>query len=126
MTGLIQVQLYTSSPVLLWSYLELHGYINKTKHWLKFSLYSGLLNTLSIVCKPSCFSGLLHSESPAYVNTRETGFFPENLLTMYPIVPASFIDVQIVLTVFTNFTGTNYFLPMEKFCLFRLPLYSSL
>ncbi len=106
MAGLFR---YNYIPVVLCTpvLLGIAGYINKNKHWIKFSLYSGLI--LSVLFVTLLVFQDYYTGSPAYVNTRETGFFPENLLTMYPIVPASFIDVQIVLTVFTNFTGTNYF-----------------
>ena len=106
MTGFFR---YNYIPVALCTpvLLGIAGLINKNRHWIKFSIYTGLI--LSALFVTLLVFQDYYTGSPAYVNTRETGFFPENLLTMYPIVPASFIDVQIVLTVFTNFTGTNYF-----------------
>ena len=38
----------------------------------------------------------------------QTGFFPENLLQMYPVVPASYFDAEAALSFYTNFTGYSY------------------
>lgn len=91
------------TPVLL----IIAGYVNKNKHWIKSSIYTVLI--LSLLFITLLAFQYYYTGSPTYVNTRETGFFPENLFSMYPIVLESFIDVQVILTVFTNYTGTNYF-----------------
>lgn len=89
-------------PVLL----LVAGFINKNKQWIKASYQIGFLLILSL-------GGLLifqhfYTGDIAYVNSRETGFFPENLLRMYPIVPASLSDVGVPVTVVSNFSGINY------------------
>ncbi len=89
-------------PVLL----AIAGFINKNKQWIKASYQIGLLLILSL-------GALLvfqhfYTGDIAYVNTRETGVFPENLLRMYPIVPASLTDVEVPVTVVSNFCGFKY------------------
>lgn len=89
-------------PVLL----VIAGFTNKNNQWIKASYQIGSLLILSL-------GGLLvfqhfYTGDIAYVNTRETGFFPENLLKTYPIVPASLTDVEVPATVLSNLAGINY------------------
>lgn len=82
------------------------GYFNKNKRWLTGSFI--LFIIVGVLISFILLFQSLYTGSATYVNTREAGFFPENLLSMYPVVPSSIIDIQPMLTGFTNLTGSNY------------------
>jgi len=112
-------------PVLL----GIAGIANKNKQWIKYSFYTGII--LSILMLSLLAFQFYHTGSIAYLNSKETGFFPKNLLQMYPIMPASFFDIQTGLTVFTKITGSNYttngnFLKYSSYILLLLLLTYSL
>jgi hypothetical protein len=87
--------------------LGIAGLINKKWQWVKGCCQVGIVLGLMI------FSLLIfqhyYTGSATYINTRETGFFPENFLKMYPVVPASFFDVEFFLLLFTKYLAANYF-----------------
>lgn len=91
------------APVLL----VIAGKINNNKQWIKggyqIAFIVGLLLAILLAFQT------IYTGAATYINTKETGYFPENLLKMYPVVPASLADVEIPHTVFANLTGINYF-----------------
>ncbi|MBI5371111.1 MAG: hypothetical protein HZA79_03680 [Sphingobacteriales bacterium] len=91
-----------SFPLLL----LIAGKLNQNKNWIRTGLLIFLpllLLLASLLLFQQYYTG-----APAFLNTRETGFFPANLQRMYPVVPASFLDIEIALTVFSKYSGTAY------------------
>lgn len=82
------------------------GYVNKNRAWVR----SGLAIFFPLLFLLACL--LLFQQyytgAPAFINTSETGFFPANLQRMYPVVPASFFDIETALSAFSNYSGTSY------------------
>ncbi len=89
-------------PILL----GVAGIINKKKRWIKGGFQMGLL--LGVLLFALLLFQHYNTGSPGYINTRETGFFPENLLKMHPVVGGSFFDIDVHLRLFTNFVGGSY------------------
>ena len=89
-------------------FLAIAGYFNKKKYWLTNSLYVGTL-VIILMCSLLIFQHL-YTGAATYINSRETGIYPENLTKIYPFVLASLSDLQTPLTLFSNIFGVNYFL----------------
>ncbi|MBI3139941.1 MAG: hypothetical protein HYZ15_15290 [Sphingobacteriales bacterium] len=82
------------------------GRFNKNKNRIRsgFAIFLPLLVLLAGLLLYQQYA----TGAPAFINTSETGFFPANLQRMYPIVPASFFDVETALSAFSHYTGTDY------------------
>lgn len=96
---------YNYIPVVLCCpiLLGVAGFINKRKLWIKGSFQTGLI--LGVLLFGLLLFQNYNTGSAGYINTRETGFFPENLLKMHPVVGGSFFDIDVHLKLFTNFVG---------------------
>ncbi len=86
--------------------LGLAGILNSKKQWIRSSFQIGFI--LGVLLVSLLIFQHYYTGAAFYVNTRETGFFPENLSKMYPVVPASFFDVERGLSFFSNFSGLSY------------------
>jgi hypothetical protein len=89
-------------PILL----GIAGLTNKKRQWVKASCQTVIV--LGILMSALLVFQYYYTGSAVYINTKETGFFPENLVKMYPVVPASFFDVEFSLSFFTRYAGGNY------------------
>ncbi len=87
-------------------FLLLAGYINRKPAWKKAALHTGIL--LLILFAALLLFQHFYTGSVAYTKKTNTGFFAENLTDMYPIVPASFFDIETALTLFSRFTRTIF------------------
>jgi hypothetical protein len=74
--------------------LMAYGYMMKRKD-LQFTSVKSLLFLMAIVSSLFLFQ-YFHSGHMAYLNPSKTGFFPEQLLWLAPIVPASFINIDFI------------------------------
>lgn len=83
------------------------GVFNKNKWWVRNGIYSGVF--LFILISSLLLFQHLYTGSIAFVNSRETGLFPGNLLKMYPVVPASFIDIETCVSFFCNISNADFF-----------------
>ncbi|HEV7781085.1 MAG TPA: hypothetical protein VGO58_07445 [Chitinophagaceae bacterium] len=85
--------------------LVVAGYFNRNKTWTrggwKLALFSGPLLFLLLAFQH------FYTGSATYINTPATGFYPENILKMYPLALSSITDVQTFLSFISNHTG-NY------------------
>ncbi len=82
------------------------GKLNKNKNWIRSGLAIFLPLLVLLICL--LLFQQYYTGAPAFINTSETGFFPANLQRMYPVVPASFFDVETALSAFSHYTGTDY------------------
>lgn len=91
-----------AAPLLL----SLAGYGQKNKALVRTGLvlFSGTL----LLGGGLLFFQQQYAGSAYYINSQASGFFPANLKYLYPFVPASFVDVETALTVFSAKTGTDY------------------
>ena len=89
-------------PILL----GIAGLANKKRQWVNGCYQIGIV--LGILIFSLLVFQYYYTGSATYINTRETGFFPENLSKMYPVIPASFFDVEFALSFFTKYTAGSY------------------
>lgn len=83
------------------------GIFNKNKWWVRNGIYSGIF--LFILISSLLLFQHFYTGSIAFVNSRETGLFPDNFLKMYPVVPASFIDIETCVSFFCNISNADFF-----------------
>ncbi len=83
--------------------LFMAGYVNRNKAWTrggwKMALIIGPL-LLSILAFQHFYTG-----AATYINTRATGFYPENLLKTYPLAFSSLMETQAPLSLISKYTG---------------------
>lgn len=108
------------SPVLL----VLAGKLNYNKLWVKSGYKIGII--LGLLFAALLVFQKIYTGAPTYVSTGETGYFPENILKTYPIVPASLADVEVAHTVFSNLTGISYLIVGDILRYINLLLFFSL
>jgi hypothetical protein len=76
--------------------LFFYGYLGKEKDF-QLAAIKGMILITGMICLLFLFQ-YLNSGTGFYINPSKTGFFPEQLISIAPIVPASFIDIHFIST----------------------------
>jgi hypothetical protein len=88
--------------------LLVYGQLTRQKIFL-FAALKGLLFVFLIIFSLLLFQ-YLNSGNSVYINPSKTGFFPEQLLWLGPVVPASFLNLNFInmqLSIYSNIRYEN-------------------
>ena len=90
-------------PLIVWGWYSLK---NKKRAQLRAALAGSVIVMMAAVALLAYQS--LHSGQPVYVNQTGKGFFPEHLLHVGPLIPASLIDQEFLTVQMDNIPGLSY------------------